>query len=65
LKNLSIIGGGSWGTALAVVLAPRFERAALWVYETDLAERMQSNRVNDVFLPDTPLPTNLAVTSEI
>jgi glycerol-3-phosphate dehydrogenase (NAD(P)+) len=65
LKNLSIIGGGSWGTALAVVLAPRFERANLWVYETDLAEHMQANRVNDVFLPDTPLPANLTVTSDL
>jgi glycerol-3-phosphate dehydrogenase (NAD(P)+) len=65
LKNLSIIGGGSWGTALAVVLAPRFESATLWVHETDLAERMQANRVNDVFLPDAPLPANLTVTSDL
>jgi len=65
LKNLSIIGGGSWGTALAVVLAPRFERVTLWVYETDLAERMQANRVNDVFLADVELPANLRVTSDL
>ncbi|MEO8370026.1 MAG: NAD(P)H-dependent glycerol-3-phosphate dehydrogenase [Candidatus Solibacter sp.] len=65
MKNLSIIGGGSWGTALAVVLTPRFERTTLWVHETDLAERMQANRVNDVFLPDTPLPANLTVTSDL
>ena len=38
--RLAIIGGGSWGTALATVLAPRFESLRLWVYETDLAERM-------------------------
>ena len=65
MKNLSIIGGGSWGTALAVVLAPRFEQVTLWVHETDLAERMQANRVNDVFLPDAPLPANLTVTSDL
>ncbi|MEO8592556.1 MAG: NAD(P)H-dependent glycerol-3-phosphate dehydrogenase [Candidatus Solibacter sp.] len=65
MKNLSIIGGGSWGTALAIVLAPRFERVRLWVYETDLAARMQTGRVNDVFLPGAVLPDNVAVTSEL
>ena len=40
LKNLAIIGGGSWGTALAIVLAPRFERIRLWVYETGSGRRM-------------------------
>ena len=29
--NLAIIGGGSWGTALAIVLAPRFDGVRLWV----------------------------------
>ena len=65
MKNLAIIGGGSWGTALAVVLAPRFERVSLWVYETDLAERMQASRVNDVFLPGATLPANIGVTSDL
>ena len=37
MKNLAIIGGGSWGTALAIVLAPRFTRVRLWVFEADLA----------------------------
>jgi len=65
LKNLSIVGGGSWGTALAVVLAPRFDRVHLWVYETDLAARMESARVNDVFMPGVTLPSNVTVTSEL
>ena len=37
---VAIIGAGSWGTALAIVLAPRFERIRLWAHETDLVERM-------------------------
>ena len=59
LKNLAIIGGGSWGTALAIVLAPRCERVRLWVYESDLTERMRSSRINDVYLPGFPLPANV------
>jgi glycerol-3-phosphate dehydrogenase (NAD(P)+) len=65
LKNLSIIGGGSWGTALAVVLAPRFSRVKLWVYEADLAARMATARINDIYLPDCPIPTNVAVASDL
>jgi len=56
LKNLAIIGGGGWGTALACVLAPRFERVSLWVREPDLAERLQRTRINDVFLPGITIP---------
>jgi len=59
LRNLAIIGGGSWGTALAIVLAPRFERVRLWVYEPDLAGRMCASRVNDVYLPGFNLPPNI------
>jgi glycerol-3-phosphate dehydrogenase (NAD(P)+) len=59
--NLSIIGGGSWGTALAIVLAPRFQTVRLWLHEADLAARMESTRENDVFLPGLLLPQNVAV----
>jgi len=65
LKNLTIIGGGSWGTALAIVLAPRFSRVTLWVYENDLSVRMQAARVNDTYLPDYQIPTNVDITSDV
>jgi glycerol-3-phosphate dehydrogenase (NAD(P)+) len=65
LKNLSIIGGGSWGTALAMVLAPRFPQLKLWVYETDLAARMRQTRENDVYLPGFALPSHIAVSSHL
>lgn len=63
MKNLSVIGGGSWGTALAIVLAPRFDRVRLWVYETDLAARMAQSRENDIYLPGAELPSNIHPTS--
>jgi glycerol-3-phosphate dehydrogenase (NAD(P)+) len=65
LKNLAIIGSGSWGTALAIVLAPRFSRVTLWVYESDLAARMVSGRINDIYLPDCPIPTTVDITSDL
>ncbi len=65
MKRLAVIGGGSWGTALASVLAPRFEQVRLWVYERDLAERMQATRENDLFLPGATLGPSVEVTSSL
>lgn len=59
MKRLAIVGGGSWGTALAIVLAPRFEQVRLWVFEKDLAEQMRTTRENDVYLPGFRLPENV------
>lgn len=58
--TLAVIGAGSWGTALACVLAERFERVNLWAHEPDLARRLESDRVNEVFLPGIRLPDNVS-----
>jgi glycerol-3-phosphate dehydrogenase (NAD(P)+) len=63
--KLAIVGGGSWGTALAIVLAPRFKEVRLWIYEQDLAERMAHSRENDVFLPGFSLPPNVTVGNDL
>ncbi|MDP9169045.1 MAG: glycerol-3-phosphate dehydrogenase, partial [Acidobacteriota bacterium] len=59
MKTLAIIGGGSWGSALAIVLAPRFTHVRLWINEPDIAVSVQNSRVNSVFLPDSRLPDNV------
>jgi glycerol-3-phosphate dehydrogenase (NAD(P)+) len=63
--TLAIIGAGSWGTALSIVLAPKFERVKLWVYEPDLAARMRTTSENDVFLPGFKLPSNVEVRTDL
>jgi glycerol-3-phosphate dehydrogenase (NAD(P)+) len=65
VKNLAIIGAGSWGTALAIALGPRFARIRLWVYEADLAERVRQTRVNDVYLPGFEIPAHVEPTSTL
>jgi glycerol-3-phosphate dehydrogenase (NAD(P)+) len=64
-RNLAIIGAGSWGTALAIILAPRFPQVRLWVYETDLAARMRATRENDVYLPGFQLADHVEVMSDL
>jgi glycerol-3-phosphate dehydrogenase (NAD(P)+) len=63
--TLAIIGAGSWGTALAIVLAPKFERVRLWVYEEDLAARMIATRENDVYLKDFKLRENVEIVTDL
>ena len=63
--KLAIIGGGSWGTALACVLAPRAESLRLWLHEADLAARIEATRENDIFLPGIPLPATVKVTADL
>ncbi|HTB13367.1 MAG TPA: NAD(P)H-dependent glycerol-3-phosphate dehydrogenase [Bryobacteraceae bacterium] len=63
--TLAIIGAGGWGTALSIVLAPKFERVRLWVHEQDLAARMNATRENDTFLKGFQLPKNVEVLTDL
>lgn len=65
MKRLAVIGGGSWGTALSIVLAPKFERIGLWFHEQELAERAAATRQNEVFLPGFQLPDNVQPTVDL
>ena len=57
--NLAIIGGGSWGTALSLLLAPQFRTVRLWVYEAEIAHLMNATRATSIFLPGFRLPENV------
>jgi glycerol-3-phosphate dehydrogenase (NAD(P)+) len=63
--TLAIIGAGSWGTALAIVLAPKFERVRLWVHEQDLAAHMNATRENDIYLKGFELPRNVEAVTDL
>lgn len=63
--NLAIVGGGSWGTALSLVLAPRFQMVRLWVYEVELARRMEATRETSDYLPGFRLPENVSASADL
>jgi glycerol-3-phosphate dehydrogenase (NAD(P)+) len=48
-----------------MVLAPRFQRIRLWVYESDLAARMALSRENDVYLPGFQLADHVEVVNDL
>jgi glycerol-3-phosphate dehydrogenase (NAD(P)+) len=64
-ETIAVIGGGAWGTALALLLADKGNRVTLWMYEKDLAEEAERMRENRVYLPGYPLPPEISVTSSL
>jgi glycerol-3-phosphate dehydrogenase (NAD(P)+) len=54
-EELAVVGGGSWGTALANLLAAKFIPVSLWVFEKDLCEEMQKTKENTLYLPGVEL----------
>ena len=61
----AVIGAGSWGTTLALLLAGKGLDTSLWVHDTELARLMESTRANDVYLPQARLPENLKVSPDL
>ena len=61
------MGGGSWGTALALVLARarRKHEISLWVRDPELAKSIEQSRENPRYLPGHPLDPSAKVTSNI
>ncbi|MCS6861482.1 MAG: NAD(P)-dependent glycerol-3-phosphate dehydrogenase [Abditibacteriales bacterium] len=62
---LAVIGAGSWGTALAHLLAPKVREVRLWVRSAELADLIRQRRMNEKYLPGVTLPENVAVTSHL
>lgn len=58
----AVIGAGSWGTALAQVLAGNGHDVCLWAYEPELVEGMSANRENHLFLPGVKLHQGMRFT---
>lgn len=63
--ELGIIGGGSWGTALAVLWSGVCDRVDLWLRNPADAAAMQKTRQPVKFLTDIRLPDNLNITSDL
>jgi glycerol-3-phosphate dehydrogenase (NAD(P)+) len=62
---IGVIGGGSFGTALAKLLGEKGHDINLWVFEPDLCDRMKNSHVNDLYLPEVTLPPNVFVTNSL
>jgi glycerol-3-phosphate dehydrogenase (NAD(P)+) len=63
--QVSVIGGGSWGTALTVLLARAGRHVTLWKRNQAEAEEMTKTRENRTYLPGIVIPANVTITSDL
>lgn len=62
--NISVLGAGAWGTALAAALVPR-RNVLLWARDAGAAQAIAATRRNARYLPETELPPELRCTSDL
>ncbi|MHB8535239.1 MAG: NAD(P)H-dependent glycerol-3-phosphate dehydrogenase [Sulfuricaulis sp.] len=58
-NTVAVLGAGSWGTALAVLLAHNGHPALLWGNDAAQLARLERERLNSVYLPGISFPANL------
>ncbi len=63
--RIGVVGGGSWGTALAKLLADKGFVLDLWVFEPEVREQIETTRENSVFLPGIILPDNIVPSNDL
>ena len=63
MSRVGVVGSTSWGTTLAILIAREGRQVQLWTRTKDEASRLEIDRENRHFLPGTPFPPSLHVTS--
>src|ERR1043166_5927835 len=64
-QRIAVIGGGSWGTALALVAARNRHPVRLWAREPEVAEGINATHRNPYYLEGVELPENLRATTSL
>ena len=64
-QTIAVLGAGSWGTALAMLLAQNKHHVNLWSHNAEHAASVQQSRENSRYLPDLTFPTTLKVNSNL
>ncbi len=65
MKRIGVLGAGSWGTTLAVLLANKKIKTVLWARDQEFAKQIRKSRENKSYLPGIELPATLEITSDI
>jgi len=65
LVRVGVVGGGSWGTALANLLAGKGYLVDWWLFEPDLCREIEEKHENSIFLPGITLSNNLRPSNDL
>ena len=63
--RIAVLGAGSWGTTLSILLAENSHQVSLWSYRKEDAERIRATRENPAFLPGILIPPAVRVEDEL
>ncbi|CVA12106.1 NAD(P)H-dependent glycerol-3-phosphate dehydrogenase [Serratia marcescens] len=63
--SMTVIGAGSYGTALAITLARNGHTVVLWGHNPAQVQTLQQDRCNQAFLPDVPFPDTLLLEADL
>ncbi|MBH0157473.1 NAD(P)H-dependent glycerol-3-phosphate dehydrogenase [Fictibacillus sp. 5RED26] len=65
MGNVAVLGAGSWGTALAIVLADNGHNVSLWGRREDQVSEINNKHMNEKYLPGVELPENIQATTQL
>jgi glycerol-3-phosphate dehydrogenase (NAD(P)+) len=63
--KIGVVGAGSWGTALANLLADKGYIVSLWVFESEVEQQILNERENKIFLPGVKLSDRLMPSGDL
>ena len=63
--KITVLGAGSWGTTLALVLFDNHHDINLWTFESEQADIIREKHENPQFLPGVALPAEIKITTDI
>ncbi len=64
-NRIGVLGGGSWGTALSILLANKGYDLHMWVRNENQAKDMETTRFNSKYLPNVKLPEAIGVSTDL
>ncbi len=64
MKKVTVIGSGSWGTALAVMLAENGHEVFIWSRRQDAVDELLKERTNKKYLPGVVIPDSIQATTD-
>ena len=65
INKITIIGAGSWGTTLAILLGEKGYNISLWARRKELAEEINSTKENKQYLKNIKIPETVIATNSI
>jgi glycerol-3-phosphate dehydrogenase (NAD(P)+) len=63
--KIAVVGAGSWGTAIADLLACKDYQVELWAFEKEVKSQIEESRENKLFLPNHTLSPNLSSSNDL